>query len=131
MPKNVSTTSSEGFVATAHVGEYEFDIDATGESAPDTLDNLLVAYGACFVPALRVAAKQRDLGELGEITIDITGELTDDEKLAGVAFDVTTSIELDDDDIDSLHERARDLCKVHDALRSSLQARISINGYVP
>lgn len=125
MSKEVTTTSTEGYSASSRIREFDLDIDATGEDAPDTLEALLASYASCYVPALRVGAKQRDAGELGEITVEATGELNDDDKLASIHFEVHTDAELDDDTAASVVERAEELCKVHDAVKESLHAEIS------
>jgi uncharacterized OsmC-like protein len=126
MAKSVHTTSSEGFSSENQIRDFDLTIDATGESGPDTLEALLAAYASCYVPALRVAAEQRDAGDLGEVAIDATGELNDDDKLDAVRFDISTDAALDDDTAASIVERANELCKVHDALKSSLAAEVSL-----
>ncbi|WP_247729098.1 OsmC family protein [Halovivax limisalsi] len=126
MSKNVTTTSEEGYVATNQIRDFEVTIDSGGEEGPDTLESLLAAYASCYVPALRVGAKQRDAGELGEIVIDVTGELNDDDKLESVAFDVETDADLDGDTAANVVERANELCKVHDAVKPSLEADVSL-----
>lgn len=126
MAKEVHTVSTEGFSATNQIGDFELDIDATGEEAPDTLETLLAAYSSCFVPALRVGAEQRGADDLGEIEIDVTGELNDDDKLDAVRFDVSTDADLDEETAEKVVERAEELCKVHDALKESLHAEINI-----
>jgi uncharacterized OsmC-like protein len=127
MAKTVQTTSTEGYSSTSEIGEYTLEIDATGEQTPGTLETLLASYAACYVPALRVGAKQRDAGELGEITIEVTGELNDDDKLAAVQFDVDTEANLDDETAEKVVSRAEQLCKVHDALKSDLHAEVSLS----
>ena len=126
MAKEVHSTSTEGYSTTSQIRDFETTIDATGEDAPDTLEALLAAYSSCYVPALRVAAEQRDVGDLGEISIDVTGELNDDDKLESVAFDIETDAEMDDDKAEQVIDRANALCKVHDALKDSLKAEMSL-----
>lgn len=130
MAKQVHTTSSEGFAATSEVAGYEIEMDATRETAPDTLDQLLAAYATCYVPALRVAAEQRNAGDLGAIEFDVTGELNDSDKLESIAWDISVEADLSEDQIEAVRDRALELCKVHDALKPELYAEISINGYV-
>jgi uncharacterized OsmC-like protein len=127
MTKTVQTTSTEGYSSTSEIGEYTLEIDATGEQTQDTLETLLASYAACYVPALRVGAQQRDAGELGEITIEVTGELNDDDKLAAVQFDVDTEADLDEETAEEVVGRAEQLCKVHDALKSDLHADASLS----
>ncbi|ELZ18466.1 OsmC family protein [Haloterrigena salina JCM 13891] len=128
MAKQVTTVSEEGYSATNEIREFETTIDANGEDAPDTLEALLAAYGSCYVPALRVGGQQRDAGDLGQIEIDITGELNDDDKLESVQFDVRVEADVDEDTGEEVIERAFELCKVHDALKDSLHAETSFEG---
>ncbi|WP_254863392.1 OsmC family protein [Halovivax gelatinilyticus] len=125
MSKNVTTTSEEGYVATTEIRDFDVTLDSGGEEGPDTLESLLASYASCYVPALRVGAKQRDAGELGEITIEATGELNDDDKLASIHFDIETDADVDEETASAVVERANELCKVHDALKSDLHAEIS------
>ena len=128
MAKEVTTISEEGFSTTNEIREFETDIDATGEDAPDTLEALLAAYGACYVPALRVGGQQRDVDDLGRIEIGVTGELNDDDKLESVDFDIRVEADVDDEKGEAVIERAFELCKVHDALKESLHAETSFEG---
>ncbi|WP_267639883.1 OsmC family protein [Haloarchaeobius amylolyticus] len=125
MSKEVRTISEEGFSATNEIRDFETTIDATGEDAPDTLESLLASYAACFVPALRVAAEQRQAGELGRVEIHTTGDLNEDDKLDAITFDVKVENEVGDK-ADAVVERAEALCKVHDALKESLHATVEL-----
>ena len=126
MAKEVHTVSTEGYSSTSEIGEFTLEIDATGEETPDTLETLVASYAACYVPALRVGAKQRDAGELGEVAIAATGDLNDDDKLAAIHFDVSVDADLDDETASAVVERANELCKVHDALKADLHADVSL-----
>ena len=128
MAKEVTTVSEEGFSATTEIREFETEIDATGEDAPDTLEALLAAYASCYVPALRVGGQQRDVDELGRIEIGVTGELNDDDKLESISFDIRVEEAVDDEKGEAIVERAFELCKVHDALKGSLHAEASFDG---
>ncbi|MEY7851170.1 OsmC family protein [Natrarchaeobius sp. A-rgal3] len=128
MAKEVTTVSEEGFSATNEVRDFETTIDANGEDAPDTLESLLAAYGSCYVPALRVGGQQRGVEEMGRIEIETTGELNDDDKLESVSFDVRVEAAVDDDTAEKVVERADELCKVHDALKTDLHAETSLEG---
>lgn len=125
MPE-VTTTSDEGFSAENQIRDFNIDIDATGEDAPDTLEVLLATYASCYVPALRVGAEQRDVGDLGKIEIDVDGSLNDDDKLKAVSFTVKTATEMTDEQADKVVTRANQLCKVHDALKAELEADVSV-----
>lgn len=128
MSKQVTTVSEEGYASTTDVREFAVDIDPGGESAPGTLEALLASYGACYVPALRVGAQQRDVGELGRIELDITGELNEDDKLEGVTFDIAVAADVSEEAGQAAIDRAFDLCKVHDALKSGLHAETTFDG---
>jgi len=128
MTKQVTTTSEAGYASDNQIRDFERTIDATGEDAPDTLEAVLAAYASCYVPALRVGAEQRDVGDLGRIEIDADGDLNDDDKLAAVHFTVRTEAELDDEQADDVIARADELCKVHDALNADLAADVTIQG---
>ncbi|PSP54515.1 hypothetical protein BRC82_10050 [Halobacteriales archaeon QS_1_67_19] len=129
MAKEVTTVSEEGYQADNQIRDFDLTIDATGEEAPDTLEALLAAYTSCYVPALRVGAEQRGVGDLGRIEIDATGELNDDDdKLQSVRFTVRTETDIDDDQADEVVARANQLCKVHDALKAELEADVTVDG---
>ncbi|WP_436344846.1 OsmC family protein [Natronorubrum sp. FCH18a] len=125
MAKQVTTVSEEGYSATNEIRDFETTIDATGEEAPDTLEALLAAYASCYVPALRVGGEQRGAGDLGRVEIESTGDLNDDDKLESVSFDIRVEADVDDETADEVIERANELCKVHDALKSDLYAETS------
>lgn len=127
MPE-VTTTSDEGFASTNQIRGFTTEIDATGETAPDTLESLLAAYGSCYVPALRVGGQQRGVEDLGRIEIDVSGELNDDDKLESVKFDVRVEADIDNGKATEVVERAFELCKVHDALKPALEADITVEG---
>jgi len=128
MSKQITTVSEEGYGSTTEVRDFAVDIDPGGESAPDTLESLLASYGACYVPALRVGAQQRDVGDLGRVELDITGDLNDDDKLAGITFDIKVGADVSEAEGQEAIDRAFDLCKVHDALKADLHAETSFEG---
>ncbi|SDJ51603.1 OsmC family protein [Natronorubrum texcoconense] len=128
MAKQVTTVSEEGFSATNEIRDFETTIDATGEEAPDTLEALLATYASCYVPALRVGGEQRGAGDLGRVEIETSGDLNDDDKLESVSFDIRVEADVDDETGEKVVERAFELCKVHDALKSELHAETSFEG---
>lgn len=128
MSKHVTTVSEEGYASTTEIRDFSVDIDPGGESAPDTVESLLAAYGACYVPALRVGAKQRDAGELGRVEIDVSGEVNDDGKLQNVDFDIRVEEDVSDDAGQEAIDRGFELCKVHDALKDDLHAETTFQG---
>ena len=122
---DVVSTSEEGFETVNEVREFTSTIDATGENSPDTLETLVAAYASCYVPALRVGGEQRGVEDLGEIDIHATGEHDEDEKLESIEFEVTVEADVDDGKMEEVVERANELCKVHDALKESLEAEVT------
>lgn len=128
MTKEVQTVSEEGFTSTTQIRDFEVLVDPKGETAPDTLEMLLADYAACSIPAFRVGAQQRGVENLGRIEIAVAGDLNDDGKLDAVSFDVSVEADIDDDKGAEIIERVKALCKVHDALKSSLHADMSISG---
>ncbi|MFP4590050.1 MAG: OsmC family protein [Halobacteriales archaeon] len=128
MPTSVTTVSDGGFASTSTVREFSVDIDPRGEAAPDTIESLLAAYAACFIPALRVTAEREDLGSLGRVEIDVEGDLDEDGKLEASRFDIELGADLDADERDRLIAGARSLCKVHATLRDPLKAAVAVNG---
>lgn len=129
MAKEVHTVSPDGFASTSTIGDDEIYIDPTGDETPDTLDTLLADYAACAIPAFRVGAEQRGVDDLGRLEITVTGDLNDDDKLEAIAFDVTVEADLTADQAAEIIERVEALCKVHDALKESLHADITLNGH--
>ncbi|WP_331236486.1 OsmC family protein [Natronorarus salvus] len=128
MSKQVTTVSEEGFSSTNEIRDFETTIDPNGEEGADTLESLLAAYASCYVPALRVGARQRDADDLGRIEIGSMGELNDDDKLDSIRFDIRVEGDIDDETGEKVIERAFELCKVHDALKESLHAETSFEG---
>lgn len=128
MTPDVTTNSESGFASRSTIRSFEVDLDPTGEDAPDTIESLLATYAACYMPALRVAAEQRDLGDLGPIEIDVHGEVDDNGKLLSTTFDIGVDPELTDTEVGTLITRAGELCKVHAALRPPLRATVTVNG---
>lgn len=128
MAKEVVTTSEEGSSSVSSVRDFELEIDAAGEETPDTVETLLADYAACYVPALRVGGRQRGVDDLGRIENTVTGEVNDDGKLTSVEFDVEVEADVDDETAQRVVERADELCKVHDALKESLHADVTLEG---
>ena len=127
MPIQLTTISEEGFAATTAIRNQEVTVDLDQEQAPDSLETLLATYASCYVPAFRVGGRQRGVDELGTIEIDVTGEKNDDDKLESISFAIDVDADLDDETAGKIVERANELCKVHDALKSSLHADVTVN----
>jgi len=123
-----STVSEDGFASTSQVGDFEFTIDATGETGPGPNAVLVADYAACFLPAFRVGGQQRGHDDLGKVQIDADADLDDDDDLAAIRFDVYVEADLDDETLAEIVERAEGICHVHSALRSELHAEITAHG---
>ena len=123
-----TTVSEDGFASTSHVGDFDLTIDATDETGPNPNAVLVADYAACFLPALRVGAKQRGHDDLGRIQIDASATLDEDDDLSGIAFQIRDETDLDDDELAAAVDRAEGICHVHAALREELHAEIEIHG---
>jgi len=120
-----TTVSEEGFASTSQVGEFDLRIDATRETGPEPNETLVATYASCFLPAFRVGASQRGEDEIGRVQIDARADLDGDDDLESIAFDVHVEADLGDE-VDEIVSRAEDICHVHSALRSELEADVSV-----
>ena len=123
-----TTVSEEGYASTSQVGDFDLQIDATGETGPDPNGTLVATYASCFLPAFRVGAQQRGEEDLGTVQIDASAELDDDDDLTSIDFDLHVEADLDDETLDEIVDRAEGICHVHAALREGVQADISAHG---
>ncbi|SEH42204.1 Organic hydroperoxide reductase OsmC/OhrA [Halopenitus malekzadehii] len=123
-----TTVSDEGYASTSQVGDFDLQIDATGETGPDPNTALVATYASCYIPAFRVGAQQRGIEDLGTVQIDASAELDDDDDLSSIVFDLYVEADVDEDDLAEIVERGEDICHVHSALREELQADISAYG---
>ncbi|OTF13393.1 OsmC family protein [Halorubrum sp. SD612] len=121
-----STVSESGYASTSQVGEFDLQIDATDETGPNPNATLVATYASCYLPAFRVGGSQRGEEELGQIQIDASAELDDDDDLESIAFDVHVEADLDDETAADIAERAEGICHVHSALREELNADVSV-----
>lgn len=121
----LTSRSSAGFVTRNLADDWEVTIDATGEEGP-TPNHLLVAnYASCFIPALRVSARQNGVDELGEVAIDVTATLDDSDDLSSISFDLSVGAALGDR-AGRIVQDAKRICHVHSALREQLHADVSV-----
>jgi organic hydroperoxide reductase OsmC/OhrA len=121
-----STVSEEGYACTSQVGDFDLQIDATGEAGPEPNAALVATYASCYLPAFRVGGSQRGEEDLGKIQIDASADVDDDDDLVSIAFDVHVEADLDDETASDIAERAEGICHVHTALREELQADVSV-----
>mgnify|MGYP000326559727 FL=1 len=122
------TVSDEGFACVNQVGDFEFTIDATDEEGPNPNAALVATYASCFLPAFRVGGQQRGHDDLGEIQIDASADLDDDDDLDSIHFAIHVGADLDDETLAEIVERAEGICHVHTALREGLHADIDVYG---
>ena len=121
----VTSTSEEGYTTTSVAGEWELTIDATGEDGPNPNQVLAADYASCFIPAFRVGAKKEGLSEVGRIEVAVEADLTDDDDLEAISFEIHVEDSLDDA-TDDVVAHAEDICHVHDALREELHADVTV-----
>ncbi|GGL22488.1 hypothetical protein GCM10009037_02390 [Halarchaeum grantii] len=124
----VTSVSEAGYVTKSRVGDFQLTVDATDEAGPNPNGVLLADYASCYVPALRVAAKQRGHDDLGRVEIDVEGDLDADDDLEAIRFHVRVEAAIEDDDLAEITERGTEICHVHSALREGLHAEITSEG---
>jgi organic hydroperoxide reductase OsmC/OhrA len=122
------TVCEEGFASVNQVGDFEFTVDATGESGPTPNAALVATYASCFLPAFRVGAQQRGYDDLGTLQVDADAELDDDDDLASIHFSVHVGADVGAEELDEIVARAEEICHVHSALRAELRADIDAYG---
>jgi uncharacterized OsmC-like protein len=121
----VSSKCEEGYAVRSRVGDFELSVDASNEEGPTSNQTLVATYASCYVPALRVAAKKERVGELGRVDIDSEADLDEDDDLEAIRFHVYFESELDEDEIDAVVERGKEICHVHSAVREGLHAEVT------
>lgn len=123
-----TTVCEEGYLCHSTIGEYDLSADALGEDAPTANQTLVAAYASCYLPALRVAGRQRNHDDLGQIAIDSAADLDSDDDLEAIRFDLKVEADVSDDELAEIVERAKGICHVHSAVRPGLQADITATG---
>lgn len=125
---DITSTSEEGFTTRSRIDDFELTVDATGEEGPDPNSTLVADYASCYIPAFRVGAEQRGHDDLGTVEIDAEGDIDSDDDLEAIRFHVKVEKDLDDDELDEIVARGKDICHVHDAVREGLEADITAEG---
>ena len=123
-----TTTSEEGYTSVSRVGDFELTVDATGEDGPSPNQVLAADYASCFIPAFRVGGNKEGHEDLGKITVEVEGDVNDDDNLTAIRFVMHVEADLGDDEFDAVVERAEGICHVHDSLKESLHADITVHG---
>lgn len=121
----LTSTSKKGFVTRSIADEWEMTVDATGDEGP-TPNQLLVAnYASCFIPALRVSARENGVDDLGQVEINVTGTLDESDDLSSISFDIHVETTLGGR-AGAIVDYAKDICHVQSALREELHADVSV-----
>lgn len=120
----VTTTSEDGFDTESVIGDFAVGIDPMDETGPNPNAVLVADYAACFLPAVRLGAKQSGYGDLGAMAIDAEGEIDDHDDLQSISF--TLYVEATVDDPAELAELGEQHCHVHTALREGLHADVTV-----
>lgn len=123
-----TTVSEEGFRHTSAFGDYDLVVDAVGDAGPRAREALVATYASCFQGACRVGGQQRGHDDLGKLRIDASADVDEDDHLEGIRFEFEVEADLDDEALDEILARARDLCHVNNALRDELRAEVEIQG---
>jgi organic hydroperoxide reductase OsmC/OhrA len=121
----LTTTSRKAFRSRSVGDDWEMTVDASGDDGPTPNEVLVANYASCFVAAFRVAARTEDVDNVGQIEIDVTASLDEDDDLAATAFDIRVQSSLRGRD-DAILAEARRICHVQAALREELHATISL-----
>jgi len=119
----IETTSEDGYASRSIVGDFELKLDGDGEDGPQTNPTLVATYAGCWLPALRAAAEQWDVEDLGRVEIDSEADLDDDGDLEAIRFKVKTEADLGEDK-DEIVDQAHEFCHVGGALRDELLADV-------
>jgi organic hydroperoxide reductase OsmC/OhrA len=119
------STSREGFVTHSVADEWEVTIDAAGEEGPTPNKLLVTNYASCFIPALRVSARENGIDDLGQVRIEVAATLDENDDLSSISFDLHVEATLGEQ-ADAIVEYAQDICHVQSALREGLHADVSV-----
>lgn len=121
----LTSTSREGFATHSVAEKWEVTIDAGGKQGP-TPNQLLVAdYASCYIPALRVSARENGVDDLGKVEIDVSATLDENDDLSSISFDLRVEAALGEQR-DGILTYAHEICHVASALRPELHADISL-----
>lgn len=120
----LTTTSADGFDTESVIGDFAVGIDPMDETGPNPNAVLVADYAACFLPAVRLGAKQSGYDDLGKMEIEAEAELDDRENLESISF--TLKVETAVEDPEELAELGEQHCHVHTALREGLHADVTV-----
>ena len=123
-----TTVSEEGFATTSQVGDFDLSIDATGDEGPDPNQVLVADYASCYLAAFRAGAKKAGHDDLGQVQVDASAAVNDDDDVESISFEIHVEADIEDADLDEIIENANDICHVHAALREGLHANVSTTG---
>ncbi|MFB6164665.1 MAG: OsmC family protein [Haloarculaceae archaeon] len=120
------TDNESDYEATSDVGDAQLTVHATGKTAPSPNEVLLADYASCFSFAVRAAARDGDVDDLGRMEVDARGQLDADDDLESVRFTLRVESQLADTTENRLLEDAHDLCHVEAALHDGLIADVEV-----
>ncbi|MFC7027297.1 OsmC family protein [Halomicroarcula sp. GCM10025324] len=86
---------------------------------------LVTNYASCFIPALRVSARENGIDDLGQVRIEVAATLDENDDLSSISFDLHVEATLGEQ-ADAIVEYAQDICHVQSALREGLHADVSV-----
>jgi uncharacterized OsmC-like protein len=118
----------EGYTVVSRVGKYELTVDAANENGPTAQQVLAADYASCYVPALRVSGRKNGYDDLGRVEVDVEADLNDKDNLTAIRFHIEVEADVDDEDIEALIETGEEICHVHDSVKESLKADITLSG---
>lgn len=119
----IETTSEEGYASRSIVGDFELKLDGDGEDGPHTNPTLVATYAGCWIPALRAAAQEHEIEDLGRVEVDSEADLDEEGDLDAIRFRVKTEHALGEDK-DEIVDKAHEFSHVDAALREDLQADV-------
>jgi len=122
----VESTCEEGYAVSNVVDGWELLVDATGEEGPTAQQVLAADYASCYVPAFRVGAQKEGIDDVGRIEVEVEADLDEDDDLESIAFHIECEADLGEA-VDDIVARGEDICHVHDALKPSLHADITVS----
>lgn len=120
----LTTTNEDGFDTKSVIGDFAVAVDPMNETGPNPNEVLVADYASCFLPAVRMGARENDLDDLGKMEIDAEATLDDHDNLEAIRF--TLKVEAALDDPDELAVIGEQYCHVHTTLREGLHADVTV-----
>ena len=121
-----TTVNEAKYHALSRAGEFELSIDATGAEGPSPNEVLVADYASCFVFACRAGAYRELDIDLGKVEADAEADLTDEDDLEAIRFEMRIEADLDDEQVDQVLSLGTEICHVHDSLKPELYADVDV-----